>query len=192
MDADAPTVTILLLGDPGCGKSTFLAKMSLGARLIAQPVSPSNPLPSLRDYDQPFVFNISMYNRPYRFEIYDTSSPENYTLLSPDLIIMCYDVNDRRTLSNVDEVWSKQVARTWLSQKEDIPVTLLGLKRDLRRAGAGVIYPQEVGTHLNLAVGRATISEEQGADDLAGTQDCAGAPVRYVCGVLGYDGRIDE
>ena len=148
MDADAPTVTILLLGDPGCGKSTFLAKMSLGARLIAQPVSPSNPLPSLRDYDQPFVFNISMYNRPYRFEIYDTSSPENYTLLSPDLIIMCYDVSDRRTLSNVDEVWSKQVARTWLSQKEEIPVALLGLKRDLRRAGQGVIYPQEVGFSL--------------------------------------------
>ena len=144
MDSDAATVSILLLGDPSCGKSTFLSKLSLGVRGITRPITPSNPLPKLRDFDQPFVFNISMYNRPYRFELYDTSSPENYTLLSPDLILMCYDVSDRRTLINVNEVWSKIVARTWLVHKEEIPVGLLGLKRDLRREGPGMIYPQEV------------------------------------------------
>ena len=144
MDSDGSTVSVLLLGDPGCGKSTFLAKLSTGAASITKPVSPSNPLPRLRDLDQPFVYNIRMYNRPYRFEFYDTASPENYTLLNPDFIILCYDINDRRSLENVDNVWSTQITRRWLGEKEDIPVCLLGLKRDLRVERPGVIYPQEV------------------------------------------------
>ncbi|KAG8528363.1 uncharacterized protein KY384_007281 [Bacidia gigantensis] len=140
---EGPTVPVLFLGDPGCGKSTFLAKLSSGSSSIAKPISPSNPLPLLRDYDQPYVYNIRMYNRPYRFELYDTASPDNYTLLKPDFIIICYDINDRRTLENVVDIWSHQVSTTWLSEKEEIPVALLGLKRDLRVEKPGVIYPQE-------------------------------------------------
>ena len=143
MDQDGPTVSILLVGDPGCGKSTFLAKLSMGMSRITSPISPSNPLPTLRDFDQPFIYNIRMYNRPYRFEFYDTASPDNYTLLKPDIILMCYDITSRASLMNVDEVWSKQVALTWLAYKESIPVCLLGLKRDLRREEPGVLYPQE-------------------------------------------------
>ena len=36
------------------------------------------------------------------------------------------------------------MARLWLQDKEDISVVLLGLKRDLRVEGEGVVYPQEV------------------------------------------------
>ena len=86
-----------------------------------------------------------MYNRPYRFELYDTASPDNYTLLKPDFVIMCYDIGDRTSLENID-VWSQQVARLWLREKEDIPIMLLGLKRDLRVEGEGIVYPQEVCT----------------------------------------------
>lgn len=32
-----------------------------------------------------------------------------------------------------------------MREREDIPIMLLGLKRDLREEKAGVIYPQEVG-----------------------------------------------
>ena len=147
MDADGPTVTILFIGDPSCGKSTFLSKLSLGASALAKPVTSDSPLPQLRDYDQPFVYNVRMYNRPYRFEIYDTASPENYTLLKPDFVVMCYDVSDRRSLMNARDVWSEQVTRLWLKDREDIPVMLLGLKRDLRVEAEGVVYPQEVITY---------------------------------------------
>ena len=136
MDAeDGPTVPILLLGDPSCGKSTFLAKLSQGPSSLSRPVTPANPLPILRDFDQPFVYQIRMYNRPYRFEFYDTSSPDNYTLLRPSVILICYDVCDRRTLDNARDLWSEQAARTWLADKEDIVVALVGLKRDLRTEG---------------------------------------------------------
>ena len=45
MDTDGPTVTILFVGDPSCGKSTFLSKLSLGASALAQPITSSFLLP---------------------------------------------------------------------------------------------------------------------------------------------------
>ena len=85
-----------------------------------------------------------MYNRSYRLEFYDTASPEHYTLLKPDFIVLCYDVHDRRSLVNVQHVWFKQMVQSYKQDREDIPVMLLGLKRDLRKDGPGVIHPQEV------------------------------------------------
>ena len=138
---DPPTVTILLLGVPECGKSTFLSKLSHGANSIRQRTT---GIPLLRDLDQPFVYDIRMYNRPYRFEFYDTASPQHYTLLKPDLVVLCYDVSHRRSLENMRQVWSVEVGRLYMKERDDIPVMLLGLKRDLRVEAPGVIYPQEV------------------------------------------------
>lgn len=102
------------------------------------------PLPTLHDLDQPFIFDISMYNRPYRFEFYDTASPENFTLLQPDFVILCFDITDRRSLINVPQVWRKNVTRYYRRDGEDPPLMVLGLKRDARVEEEGVIYPQEV------------------------------------------------
>ena len=101
-------------------------------------------LPLLRDLDQPFIYDIRLYNRPYRFEFYDTASPENYTLLLPDFVILCYDINERRSLVNTQQVWRKEVTRNYTYKKEGIPVMMLGLKRDLRVEDENIIYPQEV------------------------------------------------
>ncbi|KAL9009871.1 MAG: hypothetical protein Q9173_005136 [Seirophora scorigena] len=137
--ADTPTACILLLGDPGCGKSTFLSRLSRGRDSLSAP----GPLPVLHDLDQPFSFDISMYNRHYRFEFFDTASPENYTLLQPDLILLCYDITDRRSLINIQEVWRKEVTRHHRRDGEDVPLMVLGLKRDARVEEEGIIYPQE-------------------------------------------------
>ena len=100
--------------------------------------------PILRDLDQPFPFDIRLWNRPYRFEFYDTASPENYVLLAPDFVILCYDINDRRSLENAQQVWRKIIGRHYMRDSEDVPVMLLGLKRDLRVEGPQLIVPQEV------------------------------------------------
>ncbi len=86
-----------------------------------------------------------MYNRYYRFEFHDTASPEHYTLLKPDFVVLCYDINDRRSLVNVQHVWFKRMVESYMEDRDDIPIMLLGLKRDLREEKPGVIYPQEVG-----------------------------------------------
>lgn len=85
-----------------------------------------------------------MYHRYYRFEFNDTASPEHYTLLKPDFVVLCYDISDRGSLGNVQQVWFKRMVESYMKERDDIPIMLLGLKRDLRVEKEGVIYPQEV------------------------------------------------
>lgn len=54
--------------------------------------------------DQPFVFEVRSRKGQYRFEFYDTSSPENWRLLRPDLVIICYDISQRLSLINLQQV----------------------------------------------------------------------------------------
>ncbi|KAM3424326.1 Rho protein [Cercospora zeina] len=122
--SDAPVVPVLLLGDSGVGKSTFISRLTKGHAY-------RGPLPQLRDLDQPFAFHIRMYNRPYRFEFYDTASPENYTLLRPSMIILCYSIADPTTLASLHTTWKHQV-ETHFNYDESLPVAILGLKRDVR------------------------------------------------------------
>lgn len=88
-------------------------------------------LPPLRDLDQPHVFNIKLYNRPYRFELYDTASPTNYTLLRPSVLVMCYSIADPASLDNLKTRWKYEV-ETHFNYDEDMPVIVLGLQRDIR------------------------------------------------------------
>ena len=124
--------------------------------------SSQEPISLLRDNDQPFIFDISFFNKPYRFEFYDTASPENWTLLLPNVIVLCYDISSRLSIINVQRVvsappiapsfanqltrtqWTKEVKRVFTVEKE-LPVLLLGMKRDLRSEEDpnGIIYPQE-------------------------------------------------
>lgn len=114
--------------------------------------------------DQPFVFEIRSRRGQYRFEFCDTSSPENWKLLRPDLVIICYDISQRLSLINLQRVvcfpiraptpvsrvlisalqWMKEV-RTAFAASDVLPVLVLGLKRDLRSEDDpnGIIYPQE-------------------------------------------------
>ncbi|KAF8863984.1 P-loop containing nucleoside triphosphate hydrolase protein [Acephala macrosclerotiorum] len=137
---EPPEVSILLLGDTEAGKSTFLSRISKGSGGHDS----QTPLDLLRDGDQPFIFEIKFFNRPYRFSFYDTASPENWTLLTPDVIVLCYDISSRLSLINVQRVWAKEVKRVFTVTTE-LPVLLLGLKRDLRSEEDpnGIMYPQE-------------------------------------------------
>lgn len=134
-------------------------------RRISKSSSTSNskkePITLLKDINQPFVFDIKFYNRPYRFEFYDTASPEAWTLLTPNVVVLCYDISSRLGLINIQRYvrlqspliadckpispqWAKEVPRVY-PNREDLPVLLLGLKRDLRSETDpnGIIYPQE-------------------------------------------------
>lgn len=88
-------------------------------------------LPALRDLDQPFSFDVSLYNRPYRFEFSDTASPTNYTLLKPAVIILCYSIADPESLVNLRSTW-KTFVESHFNYDESLPVIVLGLKRDVR------------------------------------------------------------
>ncbi|KAI7624391.1 hypothetical protein KC346_g2237 [Hortaea werneckii] len=124
---DVPSVPILLLGDAGVGKSTFLSRLTLGNTTA----SPTTPLPTLHDLNQPFPFDILMYNRPYRFEFSDTASPTNYTLLDPAVIVLCYSIADPASLANLRKKWIR-IAEDHFNPDDKIPIIVLGLQRDVR------------------------------------------------------------
>ncbi|RKU43326.1 hypothetical protein DL546_003713 [Coniochaeta pulveracea] len=132
-------VSILVLGDDKCGKSTFLSRISQGVHKS----HPKGSITLLRDLDQPFIFELRARTSNYRLEFHDTSSPENWRLLRPDLVIICYDISQRLSLLNMQRVWIHEVRTTFLS--DHLPILVLGLKRDLRSESDpnGIIYPQE-------------------------------------------------
>lgn len=93
---------------------------------------PPYELPKLRDVDQPYAFDISLYGRPYRLQFYDTASPTNYTLLQPSFIILCYDISSRASLDSLSSRWLP-IVNTHFNYDENLPFMVLGLKRDLRK-----------------------------------------------------------
>jgi hypothetical protein len=113
-------VSILVLGDDKCGKSTFLSSVLLYPHIVvitangltqysriskgANNLSSNAPITLLRDLDQPFIFELRARTSNYRLEFHDTSSPENWRLLRPDLVILCYDISQRLSLLNMQRV----------------------------------------------------------------------------------------
>ncbi|OLN92104.1 GTP-binding protein rho2-like protein 1 [Colletotrichum chlorophyti] len=134
MDEDA--IKILLVGDEKCGKTSFLSRLSAGEG--------TGPIRLLRNIDQPFIFEIKLSGKSHRLEFYDTNSPENWRLLEPDIVILCYDISQRLSLINLRRVWLKEVKLAF-RRPDRLPILMLGLKRDLRSEDDpnGIIYPQE-------------------------------------------------
>jgi Ras family protein A len=104
----------------------------LGAGNNASDSPPPYSLPTTRDENQPFDFNIKMRRQAYRFLFYDTASPTNYTLIRPDFIILCFDISNRQSMDSLKTRW-KALVETHYNHDEMLPVMVLGLKRDLRR-----------------------------------------------------------
>ncbi|KAL4809981.1 P-loop containing nucleoside triphosphate hydrolase protein [Aspergillus unguis] len=140
----ATPITILLLGDAGCGKSTFLS----GLKNIRKPQransSSSEPIELLRDSDQPFVYDINFSKKSFTLEVYDTGNPnQHWTTLRPDVVLLAFDISNRGSLDGLSK-WRSDIIRYFQhGEGERIPVMMIGLKRDLRELGEGLIYPQE-------------------------------------------------
>ncbi|KAL2008133.1 hypothetical protein VTN00DRAFT_8115 [Thermoascus crustaceus] len=143
---DKETVTILLLGDSGCGKSTFLSRLKAGKMNPGnQPGSGvGGPLEPLHDGDQPFIYDIRFSKKWFILEFYDTASPnQHWSTLKPDVVVLAFDISNRKTLDGLKQ-WRNDTTRYFQSgYGERIPVIMLGLKRDLRGQGEDIIYPQE-------------------------------------------------
>lgn len=50
------------------------------------------------------MFNIRNKKGSYQLDFYDTASPENWTLLTPNVIILCYDISSRLSLINIQRL----------------------------------------------------------------------------------------
>ena len=70
------------------------------------------PLPTLRDMDQPFIYDVRLYNRRYKFEFHDTSSyQQHWTLLKPNIVILAFDISSREGLGRLKGVLTSSTIR---------------------------------------------------------------------------------
>ncbi|KAI7501725.1 hypothetical protein KC347_g9154 [Hortaea werneckii] len=177
---DIPSVPILLLGDAGVGKSTFLSYPSNPRQ--HRPDTPiTNPLPTLHDLNQPFPFDIRLYNRPYRFEFSDTASPTHYTLLHPAVIVLCYSIADPTSLANLRTHWIR-IAEDHFNPDDRIPILVLGLQRDVRareedyRGGVRpAAYPPTTVTTTTTSSSAASSIDDNDNDDGTYNDDSSSA-----------------
>jgi len=141
-------VTILLLGDPLCGKSTFFSSLTqikkwenfFGTSGNEKPI-----LQTLQDSNQPFEFTINRGPTKFHIHFYDTaSSDEHWMRIQPQIVILAYDISNRETISGLKS-WRNEITRLFQTElDENTTIVLLGLKRDLRSAeDPNVIYPEE-------------------------------------------------
>ncbi|KAI1181517.1 P-loop containing nucleoside triphosphate hydrolase protein [Nemania serpens] len=121
------TVKIMLLGDENVGKTTFISRIRGGWDSLDGRV----PITLLDDTNQPFEFVLCNRRRAYRLEFYDTAYPNDWRLLEPDLVLICYDISQRPSLINMQRVWIKEVHSTFRTS-DRIPIIVVGLKRDLK------------------------------------------------------------
>ncbi|KAN0083198.1 P-loop containing nucleoside triphosphate hydrolase protein [Elaphomyces granulatus] len=142
-------ITILLLGDAGCGKSTFLSRLKK-KKSPRDNLELEEPLQLLADCNQPFIYEVRFSRKEstlkLELEFYDTASPDrHWSTLQPDVVLLAFDVSDRSrdALAGL-KGWRNDITRYFQrGSGECIPVMLIGFKRDLRVEDEGVIYPQE-------------------------------------------------
>lgn len=148
-------ITILLLGDAGCGKSTFLSRLKK-KKYPRDNLEPEEPLQLLADCNQPFIYEVRFSRKKstlkLELEFYDTASPDrHWSALQPDVVLLAFDVSDRSrdALAGL-KGWRNDITRYFQrGSGECIPVMLIGFKRDLRVEDEGVIYPQEVSYYIS-------------------------------------------
>ena len=126
-------VDILLLGSPGTGKSTFLARLP---QVRAEKVTADSPITRIDLENRPFTFSVSLFRRPYTFHLWPSTGtlftdpfPQN-----PRFVIITFDISSRASLYNAQYYWRKQFMQHYEDLAHATPVMLLGLKRDLRHA----------------------------------------------------------
>ncbi|KIX03314.1 uncharacterized protein Z518_06866 [Rhinocladiella mackenziei CBS 650.93] len=127
-----PEVDILFLGSPGVGKATFLSRLEhiRDGKLDWSSVEKKR----VSALTGPLAFDVTLFGRPYKFRLHPSTS----TLFidpfpsEPAFTIIAFSISSRESLHNAQYYWRKQLSRHYDELEHQMPVMLLGLKRDER------------------------------------------------------------
>ncbi|GFR84210.1 Ras-related and estrogen-regulated growth inhibitor-like protein [Elysia marginata] len=127
-------VKLVVVGDGAVGKSCLLIAYTTNA-------FPSEYVPTVFDN---YTANLMVEGKPYNVGFWDTAGQEDYDRLRPlsypqtDVFLICFALDSRDSLSNVREKWIHELKHYC----PDVPIMLVGCKKDLRRSGDSKTSPE--------------------------------------------------
>jgi len=145
---------VVIIGDGACGKTCFLEVYRSGE-------FPEKYVPTVVDN---FVSEVEIDGKKVYLTLWDTSGQEDYDALRPlsynksDLILICYSVDRKDALENVEKRWLKEVG----SLCPRVPIFLVGLKTDVRsdKPGEEDLYiTHKEGQDLSTRIGAKAFNE---------------------------------
>ncbi|EPS42252.1 hypothetical protein H072_3779 [Dactylellina haptotyla CBS 200.50] len=117
-----PEINYLVIGPAGCGKTTFLERITTGKIGGNDLKAPYKPY---------ILTNSAQENAPilnfYENECLDSEERQ----LEPDVLVLCFDIGDPTSLEPLDKLNRDMTA----IYRNNLPTIVLGLKRDLRHEG---------------------------------------------------------
>eukprot|EP00127_Corallochytrium_limacisporum_P002736 Clim_evm45s136 gene=Clim_evmTU45s136 len=115
---------LVIVGDGACGKTCLLI-------VFSKDQFPEVYVPTVFEN---YVADIEVDNKVVELALWDTAGQEDYDRLRPlsypdtDVILMCFAVDNPDSLENIPEKWAPEVNHFC----PNVPVILVGLKKDLR------------------------------------------------------------
>ncbi|KAF3926442.1 hypothetical protein AA313_de0206298 [Arthrobotrys entomopaga] len=114
-----PEIHYLLAGASGCGKTTFLERITIGT------IGTDNT----RIRHNPFILtNSAQENAPILNFHENKCLDANEKQFRPDVLVLCFDIGNPDSVEALGEL-NRALTETYGA---DIPTVVLGLKRDLR------------------------------------------------------------
>ena len=99
---------VVLVGDAGCGKTSMLT-VFVGGVFPAEDAAST-----IFDTD---VVDVEVDDETIELAVWDTAGDQKYSTIRPlvyadaDVVLVCYSVSDRKSLSNVVDIWEPEVRR---------------------------------------------------------------------------------
>ncbi|KAK5193457.1 hypothetical protein LTR92_006826 [Exophiala xenobiotica] len=126
-----PEVDILFIGSPGIGKATFLSRLE---NVRNGKLDLSVPEKRVFAPTEAVAFDVTLFNRPYKFRIHPSTSTLFIDAFpsQPAFTIIAFSISSRESLHNAQYYWRKQLSLHYSDLEHEMPVMLLGLKRDER------------------------------------------------------------
>jgi len=156
---------IILLGDSGVGKTAIINRYC--KELFDEDLDPTVGM----NYQQKFI---TINNELVKLAIWDTAGQEKYRTLTRqfyrnvDGAILVYDISDKSTLTNLEEIWIPELKE---NAQTAMQMILVGNKSDLKNDPeyADKIVKTEEG--MNIARKNATLFVEASAKFSEGVQN---------------------
>lgn len=143
---------VVIVGDGESGKTCLL-------RVFFEDIFPEVYVPTVFDN---YSTTIQVDGKTVELDLWDTAGQDDYDRLRPlsygnaDVIIVCYSIDTAKSLINVIDKWVPEV-RYFCN---DVPVVLVGNKKDLRDGVVAHDLPRPAGVDQEVVIAAAAAVAE--------------------------------